>query len=79
MERSRPDKARSARPALTLDGTNARALDATASQAKPSPKPRIVPPRWYAAQLLAHYGRAQVLDWLRSGVPAGVVAALGQR
>ncbi len=34
---------------------------------------------WYAAQLLARYGRAQVLEWLRSGLPAGVVATLGQR
>jgi stage II sporulation protein D len=34
---------------------------------------------WYAAQLLARYGRAQVLEWLRSGVPAGTVAILGQR
>ena len=34
---------------------------------------------WYAAQLLARYGRAQVLEWLKSGVPAGVVAILGQR
>jgi uncharacterized protein YbaA (DUF1428 family) len=34
---------------------------------------------WYAAQLLARYGRAQVLEWLRSDVPAGVVATLGQR
>ena len=34
---------------------------------------------WYAAQLLTRYGRAQVLDWLRSDVPAGVVATLGQR
>jgi stage II sporulation protein D len=35
---------------------------------------------WYTAQLLDRYGRAQVLAWLRSGVPAGVVAALiGQR
>jgi stage II sporulation protein D len=34
---------------------------------------------WYAAQLLARYGRAQVLEWLRSGVPAGIVATLGQR
>ena len=34
---------------------------------------------WYAAQLLAHYGRAQILEWLKSDVPAGVVAALGQR
>jgi stage II sporulation protein D len=34
---------------------------------------------WYAAQLLARYGRAQVLEWLRSGLPAGAVASLGQR
>jgi stage II sporulation protein D len=34
---------------------------------------------WYAAQLLTRYGRAQVLEWLKSGVPAGVVANLGQR
>jgi len=34
---------------------------------------------WYAARLLARYGRAQVLEWLKSDVPAGVVAALGQR
>jgi stage II sporulation protein D len=34
---------------------------------------------WYAAQLLARYERAQVLEWLKSGVPAGVVATLGQR
>jgi stage II sporulation protein D len=34
---------------------------------------------WYAAQLLTRYGRAQVLEWLKSGVPAGVVATLGQR
>ena len=34
---------------------------------------------WYAAQLLARYGRAQVLEWLRSGLPSGVAASLGQR
>jgi len=34
---------------------------------------------WYAARLLARYGRAQVLEWFKSGVPAGVVATLGQR
>jgi len=33
----------------------------------------------FASQLLGRYGRAQVLEWLRSGIPAGVVAALGQR
>ena len=35
--------------------------------------------QWYTARLLARYGRAQVLAWLRSGVPAGAVAGLGQR
>jgi len=34
---------------------------------------------WYAAQLLTRYGRTQVLEWLRSGVPDNVVAALRQR
>jgi stage II sporulation protein D len=34
---------------------------------------------WYAAQLLTRYGRAQVLDWLKSGVPLSVVVTLGQR
>jgi len=34
---------------------------------------------WYAARLLDRYGRAQVLQWLRSGIPAGVLATLGQR
>jgi stage II sporulation protein D len=34
---------------------------------------------WYTAQLLTRYGRAQVLEWLKSGVPAGVVVTLGQR
>ena len=33
----------------------------------------------YAAQLLTRYGREQVLEWLRSGVPAFALAALGQR
>jgi len=34
---------------------------------------------WYAARLLDRYGRESVLNWLRSGLPAGIVAALGQR
>jgi stage II sporulation protein D (peptidoglycan lytic transglycosylase) len=34
---------------------------------------------WYAARLLDRYGRAQVLEWLRSGLPAGILATLGQR
>ncbi len=33
----------------------------------------------YAARLLNHYGRAQVLGWLHSGVPSEVLSTLGQR
>ena len=33
----------------------------------------------YAVQLLSRYGRAQVLQWLRSGLPAGAIISLGQR
>jgi stage II sporulation protein D len=33
----------------------------------------------YAAQLLDRYGRDQVVAWLRSGVPAQVVAGIAQR
>ena len=34
---------------------------------------------WYAARLLQRYGRGQMLEWLRSGIPAGVGSSLGQR
>jgi len=34
---------------------------------------------WYSAQLLTRYGRAQALEWLKSGVPAGIVATLRKR
>jgi stage II sporulation protein D len=34
---------------------------------------------YYASRVLNQYGRAKVLEWLRSGIPAGVVATLGQR
>jgi len=33
----------------------------------------------YAARLLVRYGRGQVIEWLRSGVPASVVAGLRQQ
>jgi stage II sporulation protein D len=69
-------KTPSARPDLTLDETNA-ALAHAASEAESEAAHRAA--AWYAAQFLAHYGRAQVLEWLRSELPAGVVAALGQR
>ena len=66
----------SARSKLTIDETNA-ALAHPASEAESEAAHRAA--AWYAAQLLARYGRTQVLDWLRSDVPAGVVAGLGKR
>ncbi|MGD0480053.1 MAG: SpoIID/LytB domain-containing protein [Terracidiphilus sp.] len=71
-----PAKAPSARPALTIDGISA-ALAHPASEDESEAAHRAA--AWYAAQLLTRYGRAQVLDWLRSDVPASVVAALRQR
>ena len=66
----------SSRPTLTIDAIDA-ALAHAASEAESEAAHRAA--AWYAAQLLARYGRAQVLAWLRSDVPAGVVVALGQR
>ena len=68
-----PAKPPSARHTLTIDGTNA-ALAHSASEDESEAAHSAA--SWYAAQLLAHYGRAQVLDWLRSDVPANAVAAL---
>jgi len=34
---------------------------------------------WYVARLLTRYGRTQVLEWLKSDVPAGIISTLGQR
>ncbi len=61
---------------LTTNGTNA-ALANAASETESETAHRAA--EWYAAQLLTRYGRAQVLDWLQSGVPNGVIVALGQR
>ena len=63
-------------PQLTVDEIDA-ALAHAASEAQSEAAHRAA--GWYTAQLLAHYGRAQVLEWLRSGVPDGVLAGLGQR
>lgn len=62
-------------PALKLDEVDA-ALGASASEAESEAAHRAA--GWYVARLLRHSGRVQVLDWLRSGVPAEVVAAVGQ-
>jgi stage II sporulation protein D len=71
-----PAKTPSARPKLTIDETNA-ALAHSASEDESEAAHRAA--AWYAAQILAHYSRAQVLDWLRSDLPASALAALRQR
>jgi len=63
-------------PALTVDETDA-SLAHAISETHSAAAHRAA--EWYAAQLLAHYGRAHVLEWLRSGVPARVAVTLGQR
>lgn len=64
------------KPAMTPEAVYAGLADAT-SEAQSEAAHRAA--AWYAAQLLARYGRAQVLEWLRSGLPAGVAAGIGQR
>ncbi len=61
------------RPMMELDAVDAALANATA-EAESSDAHRAA--EFYAAQLLAHYGRVRVLEWLHSGVPAGVAAAL---
>jgi stage II sporulation protein D len=67
---------RSSSPALTPEADEV-ALAHTETETESAEAHRAA--GWYAAQLLTRYGRAQVLDWLKSGVPAGVVVTLGQR
>jgi stage II sporulation protein D len=71
-----PAKTPTAGPKLTIDEINA-ALAHSASEDQSETAHRAA--AWYSTQLLNRYGRAQVLDWLRSDVPASVVAALGKR
>jgi stage II sporulation protein D len=63
-------------PALTIEAVDA-ALGHAGTEAESAAAHRAA--AGYAARLLARYGRAHTLAWLRSGVPAGVVAAVGQR
>jgi stage II sporulation protein D len=71
-----PAKTPSARPKLTIDEIDA-ALEHATSEAESEAAHRAA--TWYAAQLLAHYGHAQVLEWLHSDVPTSVIPVLRQR
>ena len=72
------DEGRSAgeQPAMSVDAANV-ALAHARSEAESEAAHRAA--GWCAARLLARYPRGQVLSWLRSGVPGGVVVGLGQR
>jgi len=63
-------------PALTPEADDD-ALAHAATEAESAAAHRAA--EWYATKMLARYGRAQVLEWLGSGVPAGIVVTLGQR
>jgi stage II sporulation protein D len=60
-------------PALKLDDVEV-ALAGVASEAQSEAAHRGA--GWYARRMLDRYGRAQVLDWLHSGVPPAALAGL---
>jgi stage II sporulation protein D len=60
-------------PALKLEEVD-RALSHAASEAQASAAHRAA--GWYAARLLERFGRAQVVEWLRTGVPGSAVEGL---
>jgi stage II sporulation protein D len=63
-------------PGLTPDAADS-ALAHASTEAESEQAHRAA--EWYTAELLVRYGRNQVIEWLHSGVPAGVVAGLRQR
>lgn len=63
-------------PSMTMDSIDAALRHpATESQACAAHRDAAI----LAGRLLDRYGRGQVLDWLRSGVPAGAGVGIGQR
>jgi stage II sporulation protein D len=68
--------ARKPTPSLTPDAVDS-ALAHASTEAESEQAHRAA--EWYVAQMLTRYGRGQVIEWLRSGVPTNVVAGLGHR
>jgi hypothetical protein len=62
-------------PALKLDEID-RALAHAVSEAQSQAAHRAA--GWFAARLIARFGREQVIEWLRSGVPASAMVTLGR-
>jgi stage II sporulation protein D len=73
---SQPVNLTAAGPAPKLDGLDA-ALANSSTEAESEAAHHAA--GWYATRLLDRYGRAKVLEWLHSGVPAGILATLTQR
>lgn len=73
---STPASRNAAAPALRIEAVDAALAHASTEAESASAHSAAA---WYTAHLLDRYGRAQVLEWLRSGIPAGAVAALRQR
>lgn len=67
------DTRRGPKPTLTLESVNDKLAHA-ANEAESEAAHRAA--GWYAQQLLDRFGRAQVLDWLRIGVPQSALVAL---
>jgi stage II sporulation protein D len=66
-------KFETAAPTLKLDQID-RALANAAAESQSEAAHRAA--AWYAARLLARFGRDQVMGWLRTSLPAGVLASL---
>ena len=61
------------RPALTTESIDAK-LARASTEAESEAAHRAA--GWYAQQLLNRFGRAQMLEWLRSGIPQSALVAL---
>ena len=73
---NQPASRTSTPPALSLDQVDT-ALAHSSTEAESEAAHRAA--AWYAKHLIDRYGRTKTLEWLRSGIPASVVATLGQR
>jgi len=60
------ERLRGAKPTFTLEAVNEKLAHASSEADSESAHQAA---GWYAQQLLDRYGRAQVLDWLRAGLP----------
>ncbi|MGA9070270.1 MAG: SpoIID/LytB domain-containing protein [Terracidiphilus sp.] len=67
------ERLRGAKPTFTLEAVNEKLAHASGEADSESAHQAA---GWYAQQLLDRYGRAQVLDWLRAGLPRSDVQGI---